>query len=262
MSEGGIQSDSRGALFQNKIGGRVLPEFISLKAIPTIKQFGATPLLGYFEIDDDGLKTADVDIVNKGYLKNLLSERIPTRRVKQSNAHKRGGAAMYSTLQLISDKSKSADDKKLIAKMMKLCKDRELPYGIIVTKILNQNIMFTTLYRTSNGLLQIPRGDGKLAVAEGYKIYPDGKMELIRGAEILNLSPSNFKDIIQTGKSNYALNLLAPSVVSSFISGGDQYVGASIITPDLLFEDAEVKSIEGSFPKPPTLENPITKISK
>ena len=39
MTEGGFQTDSRGGVFQNKIGGRVLPEFLSLKAIPTAKKY-------------------------------------------------------------------------------------------------------------------------------------------------------------------------------------------------------------------------------
>ncbi|HRP01323.1 MAG TPA: metallopeptidase TldD-related protein [Candidatus Kapabacteria bacterium] len=259
MSEGGVSTDNRNSIFQNKIGGRVLPEFLSLKALPTIKDYEGTNLLGYFQIDDDGLKSKDVEIVKNGFLKTLLSDRVPTRRVKQSAAHKRGGAPMYSTLQLFSEKSKELNDKQLEQKMLKLVKDRELPYGIIVKKIVNQNIMYTTLYRTSGGLFQIPRGDGKLAVAEAYKVYPNGKKELIRGAEINNLSVSLFKDILFTGKKSYALNLLAPSVISSYISGGDQYVGASIITPDLLFEDVEVKSIEGSFQKPPLMSNPLSK---
>lgn len=258
MTEGGFQTDSRGGAFQNKIGGRVLPEFLSIKAIPTAKKFEEHSLLGYFEIDDDGLIPKDIDIVNNGYLKTLFNDRSPTRRIKTSNAHKRGGAAMYSTLLLKPDKKKTSDYKSIINRMMKLCKDRELPYGIIVKRINNQNLLFTTMFRTSYGLLQIPRGE-KLSIPEAYKIYPDGRMELIRGAELVNISPQSFKDIIMVGKKYYVHNLLAPAVVSSFISGGDSYIGASIITPDLLFEDAEIKSMEGSFPKPPILSNPITK---
>ena len=258
MSEGGVSTDNRNSAFQNKIGGRVLPEFLSLKAVPTMKNWANTSLLGYFTIDDDGLKARDVELVKNGFLKTLLSDRVPTRRVKQSTAHKRGGAPMYSTLQLTSERTKALDDKKLQEKMLKLVKDRELPYGIVITRIINQNVMFTTLYRTSGGLFQIPRGDGKLAVAEAYKVYPNGKRELIRGAEVNNLSVALFKDILWTGKESYAHNLLASSIVSSFISGGDQYVGASIITPDLLFEDVEVKSIEGSFQKPPVISNPLS----
>lgn len=258
MTEGGFSSNNRSGLFQNKIGARVLPEFLTLKVVPTLDKYSKTELLGAYDIDDDGLKTHDFDIVENGFLKTLLSDRIPKRRVKQSNASKRGGAAMYGNLQLIGDKEKSFDLRKLVDKMAQLCKNRELPYGILITKIINQNVMFTTLYRTSFGLLSIPQGDNKLAIAEAYKVYPNGKKELIRGAEILNISPQLFKDIIAIGSTNYAHNLLAATVVSSFISGGDQYVGSSIITPDLLFEDIEIKSIEGSFQKPPKLTNPLS----
>jgi hypothetical protein len=258
MTEGGFGNEARNFAFQNKIGGRVLPEFMSVYSKPNMEKFDKTQLLGFYKIDDDGLTPQNIDIVKSGYLKNLLSERVPTRRVKASNGSKRGGAAMYSNMIFESEAKFAKPQQELVDRMMKLCKDRELPYGLVVTKIMNQNIMYTTLYRVSNGVFQIPRGDGKLAIAEGYKIYSNGKIELFRGGEINNFSIQNFKDIILTGNKQYVYNFLAPSVVSTFLSNGDQYIGSSIISPELLFEDAEIKSIEDSFPKPPLIENPLT----
>ncbi|MDX9790416.1 MAG: metallopeptidase TldD-related protein [Candidatus Kapabacteria bacterium] len=258
LSEGGMQQTNRFQAFQTKIGGRVLPEFMSIYAKPSLENYEGTPLIGHFKLDDSGIKPEDVQLVESGYLRHLLSERVPTRRVKKSNGHKRGGAAMLSNMLVISDDSKKADSKSLKERMMQLCKDRELPFGIIVRKAANQNIIFTTLYRMAMGGLSIPRGEGAMNLLHTYKVYPDGREELIRGAEISSFSPQNFKDIILTGDKNFAYNYLSPSVISPFMSGGDQYVGVSIITPDLLFEDVEIKSPEEDFRKPPILSNPIS----
>ncbi len=258
LSEGGIQQSNKYQIFQTKIGGRVLPEFMSVSAEPTQEYFENTQLLGFYNIDDSGLLPTEVNLVEKGYLKNLLSERIPTRRVKKSNGHKRGGAAMLSNMIVKSNEEKSLSNAELKKRMIQLLKDRELPYGIIVRKIMNQNIMFTSLYRISMGGFSIPRGDGAMNLTNTYKIYQDGTEELIRGAEIPALSVQSFKDIINTGKNNFAYNYLAPSVISPFITGGEQYVGVSIVCPDLLFEDIEVKSPEDDFRKPPILSNPIS----
>ncbi len=257
LTEGGTQQNDRYSAFQSKIGGRVMPEFMSLKDVPDLKKYENTFLLGNYELDDDGLKAENVNLVEDGYLKNLLSERIPTRRVRNSNGHRRGGAAMFSNILLDVKKEKQKSESELKERLIKLCKDRELPYGIIVKKVMNQNLMFTTMFRVSGSGFQMPRGNNVLLITEAYKVYVDGKEELIRGGELKGISPQSFKDVIEAGTKKYAYNLLATSVISSFITGGDQYIGSSIITPDLLFEDLEVKSPDEDFKKPPIISSPL-----
>ncbi len=257
MTEGGSQPNERNTAFQSKIGGRVISEFLSVKDNPDLKKYENTYLLGNYQIDDDGIKAENVSVVEDGYLKNLLSERIPTRRVRNTNGHRRGGAAMFSNVVLEVKKDRQKDYKELKEKLIKLCKDRELPYGIVIKKVMNQNLMFTTLFRTSGSGIQMPRGNNVLPVNEAYKVYLDGREELIRGVEARGISAQSFKDIIEAGKSKFAYNFLASSVISSFITGGDQYIGSSIITPDLLFEDVEVKAPDDDFKKPPILLSPL-----
>lgn len=259
MTEGGVQQSNRYQAFQSKIGGRVLPEFLNVESFPLTKKYENTPLIANYEIDDTGIKSQDVKLVENGYIKNLLSERIPTKRVKKSNGHKRGGAAMLSNMHIYSSNPGNAlNYSELKEKMIKLCKDRELPFGIIVRKAGNQNLLFTTLYRLSIGGIIMPRGEGLFNLVNAYKVYPDGKEELIRGADVNSISVQSFKDIIAVGKEFFAYNYLAPSVISPYVTGGDQYVGVSIITPDLLFEDLEIKSTEDDFRKPPIIPNPLT----
>lgn len=257
LTENGVQSEDRNKAFQMKIGGRVLPDFLSVKAIPNKDKYNETILLGNYQLDDSGVKPQDVLLVENGYLQALLSERIPTRRVKESNGHKFGGAAMYTNLHLFSSEDKIKTYDELKNKMIELCKARELEYGIVVKKIINQNLMVTTLFKESQGNYEIPRGSGNFAIAELYKVYPDGTEELIRGGSGKGFNHRSFRDVIAVGNQEYALNLLAPSVISPFISGGEQFVGASIISPDLLFEDGEIRMMDGTFIKPPILSNPL-----
>ncbi len=258
LTEQGIQENDRFAAFQNKVGGRVLPEFFNVEAIPLEKSFADSPLAGSFSLDDDGIKASKVSLVIGGYLKALLNDRVPTRRVRESNGHKRAGSAMLSNIRLQAGKEYSVSYDSLKSKMIKLCKDRELEYGIVVKRILNQNIMMTTLYSLTYGEFQYPRGNGKLAVVEAYKIYPDGKEELIRGCEGAAFNVQTFKDIILAGNEYYVYNYLAPAVISSFISGGSPYLGTSVIVPDLLFEDAEISTINEDFKRPPIIESPLS----
>ncbi|MDQ1266570.1 MAG: PmbA TldD protein [Bacteroidota bacterium] len=256
LTENGLQESDRYTAFQSKIGGRVLPEFLSVEALPNKENIGNMTLCGSYKIDDEGVQAQDIQLVQSGYLKNLLSSRIPTRRVRQSNGHDRGGAPMLSVIKLESDETHQKSRADLITRMMKLCKDRELPYGLIVDKVLDQNIMYTTLFRLTSGDFPLPQGQSKTMLVEVYKVYPDGREELVRGCQANGLSVQSFKDILDVGNKNFILNYLAPSVSSPYLTGGDQYVGSTIITPDLLFEDGEVRPPEEDFSKPPILAKP------
>lgn len=258
LTENGLQEGGRYSAFQMKIGGRVLPEFLSVAAAPEMKEYKGTVLSGHFTIDDFGIKPKHVNLVEDGYLKNLLSSRTPTRRVRETNGHTRGGSAMLSNIIVSSDDKHAVSDKRLKERMLELCKARELPYGLIVKKAMNQNILYTTLFRMTAGGYPNPRGEGKLPVLEIYKLYPDGREELVRGARTNGFTVQSFKDVILVGNENYAMNYLAPAVISPYISGGKQYVGASIIIPDLLFEDGEIRILEDDFPRPPLLDNPLS----
>lgn len=256
MTEGGMRDSDRNMAFQTKIGGRVLPEFLSVSDKPSIEKFDKTVAIGNYDIDDDGVLPQNVDLVQDGYLKNLLSSRIPIRRVKKSTGHKRGGAPMFSVMQLQAAKNKHNSYSEMKKRMLKLVKDRELEYGIIARKVMNQNIAYTVVQRISGGIYPIAR-DNRLTLVEAYKIYPNGKEELIRGAEASGLTVQSFKDIIMVDNNYYTYNFLAPSVVSAFLTGGDQFVGSTVIVPNILFEDGEIRPLEADFPKPPLLANPL-----
>jgi hypothetical protein len=169
---------------------------------------------------------------------------------------------MLSVIELNSNEANSKTSKELKDRMLKLCKDRELDFGIVVKKVLDQNIQFTTLMRLTSGNFPSARGDNEKSLIEVYKIYQDGREELIRGVELKGLSVQSFKDILNIGKKPYVLNYLAPSVASPYFTGGSQFVGATVVVPDILFEDAEIKPLEDDFPKPPLLDNPLTDYKK
>ncbi len=260
LTESGKQSSERYMAFQSKIGGRVLPEFLSLKATPTRDKAFGVPLVGNYKIDDDGVLAQDVELVKDGFLKNLLSSRVPTKRVRNTNGHQRGGAAMISILEIESDEKHSLSKAELKNKLIQLCKDRELPYGLIVRKIYNQNIQLTTLFQLNPGDFSFSFGGGqaKQPLIEVYKVFPDGKEELVRGCEAKGFTHQTFKDILNVSKEKYVLNYLAPAITSPFMSGGSQYLPATVIVPDLLFEDGEIAPVEEDFPKPPILKNPLS----
>ncbi len=259
LSEGGFSTNDRSMAFQNKIGARVVPEFLSVHDRPSMTRHESQPVCGGYSIDDEATPAQDVLLVEKGYLRTLLSSRIPTKRISASNGHQRGGGTMFSVLELSSrDAKASLTRTALKQRLLKLVKDRDLPYGIIVRTAIDQNLLFTGIIRQLGTDLPVSQGEGKLGLLEAYRVYPDGREELIRGVEAAGVSAASFKDIIAVSKTQTTHAFLAPSVVPSFISGGASYLLSTIITPDLLFEDLEVRPLEGDMPKPPVMSNPIS----
>jgi predicted Zn-dependent protease len=256
VTDGGVQDNDRYTAFQSKIGGRVLPEFLSIEVKPNEKTFGKTPLIGTYTVDDEGIPAGSFTIVKDGYLKGLMSSRVPTKRVRESNGHQRGGAAIMSVLEVSATPDKQMSGSDMRARLQELCKARELPYGIIVRKALNQNLLYTTLFQLTSGEYPFTRGESTVSLLEVYKLYPDGREELVRGCEAAGLSPQSFKDILAVGKNRFAYNYLAAAVTSPFVTGGSQFIGSSIVAPDLLFEDLEIRPVEADFAKPPLLPHP------
>lgn len=258
LSESGFSTNERSQAFQNKIGARVLPEFLSVRARPTTTRDEGRVVAGSYIVDDEGIVAQDLTLVDKGFLRTLLSSRVPTKRIHASNGHQRGGGAMFGVIDLSTHEPKRRlSQQELKKKLLTLVKARALPYGVIVRLAMDQNLLFTGVYRQLGSDLPISQGEGKLGLLRAYRVFPDGKEELIRGVDAAGLAPVTFKDILAVSKNTTVHNFLAPSVIPSFISGGSSYLIATIITPDLLFEDIEVRPLDGDMPKPPALSNPI-----
>lgn len=251
LTDGGFSSENEDAVFQRKVGGRILPEFLSITDKPTETKWNGVDLIGTYKIDDDGLESQNVELVKNGYLETLLSDRVPTKRTKESNAHKRGGSVMFSNVIVENTKSdKKLTSKGLESKMLEFVKKRELDFGIVITKILDANIRYTSLYRITNGNIEIPFGK-KNYVMDGYKVFADGRKEKFSGMVVPTMNVLLFKDIISTSDKSYTMNYLAPAVISPYLTGGDSYLPSSITLLDLLFEDAELHLIEEDFKRPP-----------
>jgi len=257
LSEQGVQQQERFGAFQNKLGARVMAEFLSVESAPQQTMIGNVPAAAAYRIDDEGIQPEPLTLVRGGYLEHLLSSRVPTRRIRYSNGRSRGGGAMYDVLLLrCNDRSRVASDAQLLDRMMSILKRRDLPYGYIVTELLNQNLLYTAVYQQTGGTFP-SGGDNHIPALTVERIWRDGRRERVRGVVVSPGGYQVFRDVVAVGRSQYVQNLLAPSVISPYQTGGAQYVLATIATPDLLVEDVELRPIEDGFPTPPLIPGPL-----
>ena len=123
--------------FLDKIGVRVLPEFLSVRAEPLMDAYKKQPLFGGYRVDDEGVPARPVRLVQKGVLETLLTTRTPVRGIDQSTGSRRGPGVAPSNILVEAEKGSS--EKQIRKEFFKLIKRQKKQYGYIVTHIANSS---------------------------------------------------------------------------------------------------------------------------
>jgi predicted Zn-dependent protease len=213
--------------FATSYKSRVLPPFIDVVDDPTLKDFGGKSLIGSYEVDSEGVKAHEVDVVQKGVLANYLLGRQPIRDFAESNGHGRASPAAQPqpSLGVLLVKSSEAQTPDALKKRVEqLASDQGKPYGYRVE----------TMSGTAPRLL--------------YRVYgKDGHEELVRGAVFSELDVRALRaDLSAAGNDPLVSNR----------TGG---IATTVIAPSLLFDELEVKRADTSKDKLPEYPAPPLK---
>ncbi len=244
-----------GASFQDKLGARILPDFISVRDDPSQAGFNGSTLMGSSSVDDDGIKTRETVLIDHGILKGLLTSRVPVRGFLHSSGSRHGWGAVPSNLFVKSDKTMSAED--LRKELLRRAKDRGLDYAIVVRHVGGGSAAsFMQMARQMAN-----QAGSSESLLEVFKLYPDGHEEPLRGVHIAELPPESFKEIIATGDTPVLFNdEIIPRMTSLFsmgISSGGDLPVVSCVSPSLLFEELSLAKSEGPYPAPPISLSPL-----
>jgi len=240
----GSQSDPGD--FERKIGKRILPRFVNVVDDPTRELINGVPVAGHYLYDDQGMKVQPVTLVEDGRLQALVMSRNPSKAFDQSTGHGRGTGSPSSTIGcLIVSGTDPADDEALKEELMEAVADEDLEYGIRVAAVGNVGAGRGRYrgYYSSFGSLG-GRGGGTVPLAM-YKVYPDGREELVRGAEIARIDLKAFKRVLAVGDRPHVLNT------------GSGSRGRTVVAPAMLFEDLDLAKIDRDFDQPPILATPL-----
>ncbi len=206
----GQPARTRGA-FANNFKSRVLPEFLSVEDDPTLETFEGKPLLGHYEVDDEGVKAQKVMVIKDGRLENFLVSRSPIRDFTASNGHGRAripanspGASLGNLIVRTSQPSSKEELKK---KLLDMLKDRGLDYGYLVDA-LGPNRSPRMLYRVWT---------------------KDGHEELVRGASFGDLDTRAMRTGIVAAGLDYD------------VENSELAIPHSVVAPSILFDELEVK---------------------
>lgn len=250
--------NAQGGSFQERLGGKVLPEFVDVFDDPQLEQVGSARLPVSCKVDDDGVPTRITRLVEKGILKTLLATRTPVPNVLHSSGSRHGFGPAPSNLVLSSDKG--VTEEALRQELLRRAKLRGRDYGLVVRRV-GRGALGRSLARMA---AMFGGGNaGSEVLLEVRKLFADGREEAVRGAEISDLTPAAFRDIVATGNRPVVLSDQFLPKLGSFFSFG---VGASVagglpvasfVVPSLLFDELTLKPAAGPFPNPPIAQSPL-----
>jgi hypothetical protein len=217
--------------FLRRIGLRVLAEPFSASDTPSVTQYEGKPVPGAYVVDDNGIRVKDVKLIEKGRLLTLLTGRTPLKGLLQSNGHRRGGDIQPGVFQLQSTEAVSAAN--LRDTYLDFLKMQDKPFGYIVRHV--------------GAAGEFPGGGPSLGpvITEIVRVTPDGDEEPVRGLRFGQIAPAAFRDLLDASKER---------TLHSYRVGSTE--AATVIVPNLIFEELEIQRNREIVQKPPIVGAP------
>ncbi|HEY4359140.1 MAG TPA: metallopeptidase TldD-related protein [Acidobacteriaceae bacterium] len=203
----GTTARTQGA-YQSSLHSPVLPAFLTVMDDPTLQKFDGQSLVGAYSVDDEGVPVTPVTIVDRGKLVDYLIGREPVKDFPESNGHGRAalGQASHSKAGVIVVKpAEPLSSEALRAKLLALAKDE------------------------GRDVYEVETLAGDLSPRLLYRVSPDGKRSLVRGAVFDELDQRSLRsEVIAAGGDPWVSQTISP-------------VPETTIVPGLLFADIAVK---------------------
>jgi hypothetical protein len=250
------QKQFGGALSED-VGTPAFAPMLSIVDDPTLKDAAGHALIGGYKIDDEGTPAQRIEVVRNGLLKTLLTSRTPAAQNQASNGHARraaeGGAFHGSATNLLITGTGAVPRKTLEAQLVRAALARGLKFGLAIRKFDDAAITGAPDFTRRELVAMIKSTDLQLPppAIQVVRIYPSGKEELVRGAQLGEVPITAWEDVLGVSTNTTVYNYLAATEnqLSLRLSGGTEDgnvpsggIESSIVTPDVLVKRLDVNA--------------------
>jgi TldD protein len=260
-----------GGALTDKVGLRPLATILSIFDDPTAHTGGGKALIGGYKLDDEGVPAQRVQVVKDGRLETLLLSRTPSSKGQVSNGHARrtaeGGAFHGSATNLFVSSKGGVARKALVGRLLAAVRAEGLKYGVIVRRLDDAAVTGAPEFTRRELVQMIKTTDQQLPppALVAYKVYPNGKEELVRGAALGEIQIRAWKDVIGTSKELTVYNYLAATEgqLQLRLTGGTDEgfvptggIESAIVTPDVLLKEVDLGPASGGVRPLPAVTKP------
>ncbi len=262
MSDPGRNVNFLPSEFETKIGSRVLPDWMDATDDPSQTTWNGKPLVGYYQFDLEGVPPKPVAVIEKGVLKSFLMTRQPVKGFAVSNGHARllgnYGASRAAIGNLFVKTSQSTPLADLKKRLIQMAQERGKPYGLLVRKL---NYPYDGTVSDLQALAQASQQSGGSARPISppvliYRVYPDGREELVRGLVFRGVSTRALRDILAASQETALFEFVNNSAPLTFLGEGGYIAATSVVAPGLLFEEMELEAPQEPLQKLPIVPPP------
>ena len=235
--------EDEGQTFKKKIGEKVLPETFSVYFDPTQTSSADKDLVGAYAYDNQGVRARRVAVVENGIFRRFLMSRSPIENFPNSNGHGRkqpGYAPVARQSNLIVETSDPLTRDQLKEMLIEQCRREDKAFGLYFEDIQGG---FTITGRT------FPNAFNVLPIMV-YRIYTDGREELVRGVDLIGTPLTAFSQIAAADDQIGVFNGICGAE-----SGG---VPVAAVSPGIFISQIEVQKKEKSQERRPVLEAPFS----
>ena len=243
--------------WSGRVGTRVLPASVTLVDDPTLQELQGKPLLGSYDVDDEGVNAQKVSLVESGILKDLLMSRRPGPDFMYSNGHARSALLsdpipLSSNLILQATDALKPDDMR--KKFLDSCRSDGHEWCLEVKRMDNPALSAVRQEDFSEFIAELGGGisNGDRVPLLVYRVYvADGHEELARGGILEGLTLRSLRNILAIGDDpavlTYMLNSqegLGGTALGAFGSAQDG-IPSTVVAPSLLLDDVEIRGFHG-----------------
>lgn len=243
-----------------RIGARILPETFDVWDEPILKEWHGKPLFGSYEVDREGVVPKKLHLVENGTLKGYLLTRQPVHGMEGSNGHARMpgpyGASTAGVSNLFVSASTTVPLLELRRRMLELVSMRGKPYGIVVREMDFPSSM--SVEQARRMLAGVPSGSSlpvSLPILV-YRVYADGREELVRGMGFRGFTARSLKDILAVGDDLNRFDFLDNVAPFALMGAASYESNATVVAPSILIDDLELHPLEEELPRLPVVPAP------
>jgi hypothetical protein len=142
-------------------------------------------------------------------------------------------------------------------KLIDMCKERGKPYGMLVRKM---DFPFSAGASELRALMSAGAQGGSARPLSPpvlvYRVYPDGREELVRGLRFRGVSTRTLRDVLAASQETAMIEYVNNGAPLALVGAGGYLAPTVVVSPGLLFDEIEFERPQEQLSKPAVVPPP------